>query len=186
VTTVRHWRVKPGFNEIRLVPEPAVAPVAGAQRLDGDFAVGRLSEWFRSGVGRSDEQLLASICRALDGPLTARDGVRGWRRRLGAALRSGRLVAFRIPNDLAGQYRPPPEEQEHEAALTTAKDWIEIRLVDEAGVPVRGEPYAITLPDGGKRRGISNADGVVRFERIESGVCDFTLTEVEAAAWGPT
>lgn len=62
------------------------------------------------------------------------------------------------------------------------KTWIEIELVDEEGKPYVGD-VELTLPDGQKRRGTSNKDGLLRLDGIVAGQCKVTLPDVDATGW---
>ena len=54
----------------------------------------------------------------------------------------------------------------------TKKHWIEIKLLDEAGEPVPGEPYKITLPDGATiADGTLDGNGFARVDNIDPGTC---------------
>src|SRR5262245_25914609 len=66
------------------------------------------------------------------------------------------------------------------------KSWIEIELVDEAGNPVPGERYRITLPDGKTvDEGTLDEKGCARVECIDSGTCKITFPELDRDAWKP-
>ncbi len=66
------------------------------------------------------------------------------------------------------------------------KHWIEIELVDEAGQPVAGEPYNVTLPDGATvADGTLDEKGRARVENIDPGTCNVTFPNLDKDAWGP-
>lgn len=62
------------------------------------------------------------------------------------------------------------------------KSWIAIELVDEDGEPYVGD-VEITLPDGRKVRGSSNAKGLLRLDGIPAGNCRVTLRGLDASSW---
>ena len=66
------------------------------------------------------------------------------------------------------------------------KSWIEIELVDEAGQPVPGEPYRITLPDGTTvADGTTDEKGRARVDHIDPGSCKVTFPNLDKDAWQP-
>jgi len=73
-------------------------------------------------------------------------------------------------------YKPDPEK----------KSWIEIVLVDEAGDPVTGESYSITLPDGETvAEGTLDEKGLARVDGIDPGSCKVTFPNLDKDAWKP-
>lgn len=64
-------------------------------------------------------------------------------------------------------------------------EWIEIQLVDEDDQPVAGVAYRIELSDRRVRTGVTNAHGVIRYDRIPGGTCKFTFTELDEQVWEP-
>jgi type VI secretion system secreted protein VgrG len=66
------------------------------------------------------------------------------------------------------------------------KHWIEIELLDEAGKPVSGEPYKITLPDGTTvADGTLDDKGRARVDNIDPGTCKVTFPNLDKEAWEP-
>jgi len=66
------------------------------------------------------------------------------------------------------------------------KHWIEIRLADEEGKPVPGEPYRITLPDGSTvADGTLDDKGFARVDNIDPGACEVTFPNRDKEAWKP-
>jgi type VI secretion system secreted protein VgrG len=64
------------------------------------------------------------------------------------------------------------------------KHWIEIELQDEAGLPVTGEPFRITLPDGSTvADGTTDDKGCARVENIDPGACTVTFPNLDQEAW---
>lgn len=64
-------------------------------------------------------------------------------------------------------------------------EWIEIQLVDEEDQPVAGVAYRIELSDRRVRTGVTNAHGVIRYDRIPGGTCRLTFPDLDEAAWEP-
>jgi type VI secretion system secreted protein VgrG len=66
------------------------------------------------------------------------------------------------------------------------KHWIEIKLVDEDGKPVPGEPYQITLPDGSTiADGTLDEKGFARVDNIDPGTCQVTFPNLDEDSWKP-
>lgn len=63
--------------------------------------------------------------------------------------------------------------------------WIEIEMVYEnAGEPVGGEEYCITLPDSTEVRGLLNAKGWARVNLVQDpGNCKITFPNLDKEAW---
>ena len=78
-------------------------------------------------------------------------------------------------------YTPPESDEDKEQK----KHWIEITLVDEAGQPVAGEPYQITLPDQTVASGTTDEKGLARVDGIDSGSCQITFPNRDQEAWTP-
>lgn len=76
----------------------------------------------------------------------------------------------------------PPEPEEPEEVIERL-DWIEVLVEDEEHNPVPNVAYKIVLPDGSTRTGKTNQHGIVRYDRIPSGSCEFSLVELDAEAW---
>jgi type VI secretion system secreted protein VgrG len=68
----------------------------------------------------------------------------------------------------------------------TKKHYIEIKLVDNAGKPVPGEPYKVTLPDGTTvADGTLDDKGHARVDNIDPGSCKVTFPNLDKDAWEP-
>ena len=64
--------------------------------------------------------------------------------------------------------------------------FIEIKLVDDAGQPVSGEPYVVTLPDGTTvADGTLDDKGFARVDNIDPGTCKVTFPNLDQDAWEP-
>ena len=89
----------------------------------------------------------------------------------------------------AKAYKPPPiavsSEQKHAKSKSQKAEqaWVGITLVDEAGHPVAGQPYTITLPDGSVKKGTTNTQGQAMITGFDSGDCVLTLQQLDATAW---
>jgi hypothetical protein len=85
--------------------------------------------------------------------------------------------------------RPPqPARPPGPPVIVASRDkpsWVAIELVDEAGKPVPGEPFRVTLPDGSPIEGLLDKRGTVRIEGIDPGTCKVTFPERDAKGWRP-
>lgn len=68
---------------------------------------------------------------------------------------------------------------------TREPTWIEIELIDEAGMPCPDEAYEIILPDGKKIGGTLDKDGRAHVAVKDPGSCQITFPRLDAAAWEP-
>jgi len=94
-----------------------------------------------------------------------------------ARLEASGAAADRLP---AGEPAGAPAQ-----ACPGPAAWIEVELVDEAGGPVRNEPFRLVLPDGSERAGKTDARGLARVEGIAAGECTLSFTALDADAWAP-
>ncbi len=63
--------------------------------------------------------------------------------------------------------------------------FIEIEFTDEAGQPIAGETYQITLPDGVTlATGTTDEKGKAKISGIDPGSCKITFPNLDAEAWG--
>jgi type VI secretion system secreted protein VgrG len=85
----------------------------------------------------------------------------------------------------AAPAKPPKPAQDSQGEQAKKKVWIEIELVDEAGEPVPGEKYELTLPDGTKTGGTLDSKGLARVEGIDPGTCQVTFPNLDKDAWKP-
>ncbi len=71
------------------------------------------------------------------------------------------------------------EEQEREQE----QSWIEIELVDDEGRPVPFERYELVLPNGRKRYGRLDANGLARVNGIKPGSCEINFPRLDKEGW---
>ncbi len=90
----------------------------------------------------------------------------------------------------AGNQSPASNAPGHDPNSPENKDkksWIEIKLVDEDGKPIAGEPYQIKLPDGTTvADGTLNEKGIARVEHLDPGTCKVTFPNLDQDAWKPS
>jgi len=67
----------------------------------------------------------------------------------------------------------------------TRLHWVEVQLVDEEGVGIAGQRYELKLPDGARRWGKTDADGVLSARDFEfgSGRCMVNFPDLDGHAW---
>lgn len=76
----------------------------------------------------------------------------------------------------------PRDEAPIEEAQAAATDFIEVQVVDARGRPRPSVAYRLCFPDGTERSGMTDADGLLRHDRLScTGDCVLVLPEVEAA-----
>lgn len=63
------------------------------------------------------------------------------------------------------------------------RDWIEVLIVDEEHNPIPDVAYKIVLPDGSVRAGKTDEQGILRYDDIPQGVCQFSLIALDARTW---
>lgn len=81
------------------------------------------------------------------------------------------------------QSKPHKPSSESNDEKQDKKTWIEIELVDEAGEPVPGECYEITLPNGTTTKGTLDGKGFARVDGIDPGTCKVTFPNLDKEAW---
>jgi hypothetical protein len=86
------------------------------------------------------------------------------------------------PARLGWAPEPEPEPATPAAARARPKSWVEIALVDDEGMPVPGERFALRLPDGTLREGRLDDEGRARFTDIDAGECELRWPDLEDEA----
>jgi hypothetical protein len=78
---------------------------------------------------------------------------------------------------------PDDVEEKVKTKETSAptKTWIEFLVVDEDDNPVEGVRYEARLTNESKKTGTTGATGLVRFDGLDAGICEFTLLDVDTA-----
>lgn len=61
--------------------------------------------------------------------------------------------------------------------------WVAFDLADEAGTPMAGEPFVVTLPNGQQVTGALDSKGAVRIEGIDAGTCKVSFPERDKDGW---
>jgi type VI secretion system secreted protein VgrG len=97
-----------------------------------------------------------------------------------ASTKLSKIEAKKSAASSAPTHDPDSEENKDK------KHWIEIELLDEAGKPVPGEPYKVTLPDGSTvADGTLDGKGRARVDNIDPGSCKVTFPNLDKEAWEP-
>jgi len=79
---------------------------------------------------------------------------------------------------------PPPAGGPPVVVVDREKpSWLAIELIDEAGLPMSGEPFTVTLPNGQEVSGTLDAKGAVRLEGIDPGTCQVSFPERDKDGW---
>src|SRR5688572_28326512 len=65
------------------------------------------------------------------------------------------------------------------------RPWVALRLVDEEGEPVAGEPWRLTFADGSKAEGTLGQDGQIAVFARGEGEASITFPDLDAEAWEP-
>jgi len=86
-----------------------------------------------------------------------------------------------------GSIRTKPHmSPEGEDEKKTKISWIEIQMLNEAGKPVTGQSYKVTLADETVAEGTLDAKGFARIDGIEPGSCKVTFPGLDKEAWKKT
>lgn len=135
-------------------------------------------------VGEPGGGLQAAQLFALASPRTPSER-RVLTRRLVALVDSGRALLFRDlrARELTLDDAPEQVEEPERQDIAELDDWIEVVIEDEAGEPLANVRYVLTLPDGSRREGRTNRQGLLRYDRIASGTCTLSLPDHDAELW---
>lgn len=63
------------------------------------------------------------------------------------------------------------------------KTWIEFKLVDQDGDPVRGARYRLKITDGSVREGSLDDSGIVRVNGLDPGTCEISFLDYDRTEW---
>jgi hypothetical protein len=108
------------------------------------------------------------------------------------ACSTGWLVALRNPRfrGAGGGGGPGPSPQPPEPVdpeRPSPATFVEVELVDQTGRPIANERYRVTLPDGTKRTGRLDKNGIARIEDIRpAGACDIEFPDIHEGEWHTT
>ncbi len=57
------------------------------------------------------------------------------------------------------------------------KSWIELKLVDPSGNPIKNKKFKLKLPDGKTFEGTTDADGLAGIDNIDPGQCELRFDD---------
>jgi len=161
------------------------------RRLPSGLAIGWVRSWLRSSEQRAEVleafEWLQPGARRSKGMMNERELNAYVLPRIERALMTGELLLVeRMP--VAG-WKPPIQKEEKpidkgrdSGPTTGTKTWIEFQVTDMSGKPVADVKYEAHLPDGTKKEGSTDKDGLVRFDDLDPGICDFKLVEYDGDA----
>lgn len=189
---LRHLAAEEGTAALREIVA-AEWPGAGVHRMDDAEVLERLAAEVAAGVVRVAMAPLPAPSRFPVGGGSASPAAAGrppTPREMEAAARAARPLpaeprrsapAARSQSPDAVAPAPAPEEE----AAPPPLDWVEIQLVGEDDAPIPGERYVVELPDGSRREGTLDGEGVARIEEIPAGTCRVSFPELDRDAWVP-
>lgn len=103
--------------------------------------------------------------------------------RLTQRIARGDLILVReLHGDISPSEPDVPDDDDDDDVIERL-DWIEVLIEDEEHQPVPNVAYKLVLADGSTRTGKTNKLGIVRYDRIPSGTCKFSLVELDTKAW---
>jgi hypothetical protein len=194
------WRVRGPFGDVEIELRPA-------SRVDGavqEASVRELSRMVHDFTHRESEarRVLLDVYARLQG--LGSGAFRGHAFELDSgstraatigaelihAARAGNLVLRRVERRIVTI--PIDVESDAEEALgpdsssPTQTTWIAIELIDEAGQPIPGVAYQVTLPDGSTQEGTLDSAGKAMIRGIDPpGQCGVTFPQLDQQTWGP-
>jgi hypothetical protein len=65
------------------------------------------------------------------------------------------------------------------------KTFVEVQMVGSDNKPIAGVKYRIELPDGEIKEGVTDPNGMIRYEGIDPGECKVTFPDLDKDAWEP-
>ena len=182
LSPLRPWSLVP-WNEVE-PDDVTVSPAVAAAWLDALFYdPHRRAELFealealtgaraRTSFGREGNDLARDLGPVLHRAIASgelvvvtQEGKEAWRR-----MKMEQPVSDALP---------PPVMP----AAAPAKTWIEFLVEDMAGQPLAGRKYRATLTDGTTKKGETDSKGLVRFDPLDPGLCEFVLEGLDGDAW---
>jgi hypothetical protein len=75
------------------------------------------------------------------------------------------------------------QEQRDQAAQVEETHFIELELLDDAGLPVADEAYFVELPDGSTKSGRTDAQGRARVEGVDPGTAKISFPDLDKKSY---
>jgi len=88
----------------------------------------------------------------------------------------GQVDSVKVP-----PYKPPENQSEEEKQ--EKPDWIEVKLTDDDGKPIAGEPFYADLADGTRYNGTTDSNGVAHIDGLKPGSCQIHFPDLEDDQW---
>jgi len=78
-----------------------------------------------------------------------------------------------------------PSGSEQSESETEETHWVGLKLKDDQGNPVPGEPFRLKLPDGTVVEGKLDAKGKVEIRGVPAGKCQVCFPKIDSEDWRP-
>ncbi|MEO8383096.1 MAG: hypothetical protein ABI779_25795 [Acidobacteriota bacterium] len=75
------------------------------------------------------------------------------------------------------------QEEREQAAQTEEMHFIELELLDDAGLPVANEAYFVELPDGSTKSGRTDDKGRARVEGVDPGTAKISFPDMDKKSY---
>jgi type VI secretion system secreted protein VgrG len=165
--------LKCGGNSV--VIDPAGVTVKGSiVTIDGSLVKIASGPGSSAGSGSAGSAVAPTAPKAPEAADTADPGEMAEVKTRQREQKKGKYGSVPLP-----PHKPPVTEEEEQKKTS----WIAIKVVDEEGFPVAGEPYKVILPDETVAEGTTDDKGCARVNGIEPGSCTITFPKRDASAW---
>lgn len=101
------------------------------------------------------------------------------------AAKGAALPFTKLKCDEVGAFAAGVESEPSTTESRRINTWIEIELVDEDGLPIAGERYRVTAPDGEQFEGTVDGNGRAKVWGVEPGTCKISFPDLDSEAWRP-
>lgn len=174
----------------RLVPWDELDPKD--QRVPASVAISTIDSWFHDPDRRQE---LFQVWEHLTGTRRHANGAMDWmdlrtsvRPALLRAIEVGQLVMVtdegkRVRGGVSFEKKDDLGPGAPADSASPTKTWIEFLVQDMAGQPMSGKKYRATLTDGTTKKGETDSKGLVRFDELDPGICEFVLEGLDGSAW---
>lgn len=171
-------RLRGLLGDFELHPR-SLAPVATPLNLDHSM----ITRLLRSALAEVPAYRLRALLYETEDPERRLDEA-GLIDRLAWKIARGDLILVREVHGTATPDVPDlPDLPDEPEDIIERLTWIEVLIEDQDQQPVANVAYKLVLADGSVRIGKTNEVGILRYEGIPEGECQFELTEVDGQAW---